>query len=72
VLELSNVDGAASELISVDLHPKNPQVGKKVITRSNRVLLEQDDARLIKEGEEVRTAHTFTAATHTASTLERF
>lgn len=62
VLELSNVDGAASEIVSVDLHPKNPQVGKKVITRSNRVLLEQDDAKLIKEGEEVR-KHTRTLKT---------
>lgn len=53
VLEIANVDGSASELVSVDLHPKNPAIGKKVITRSNRVLLEQDDAKLIKDGEEV-------------------
>ena len=30
VLELSNVDGSASVVVSVDLHPKNPAVGKKV------------------------------------------
>lgn len=61
VLELDNVDGAASELVSVDLHPKNPSVGKKVITRSNRVIIEQDDAKLIKDGEEVRTRTRHTA-----------
>lgn len=53
ILELSDVASDASEIISVDLHPKNPQVGQKVITRSNLVILEQDDASLIKEGEEV-------------------
>jgi len=37
----------------VDLHPKNKAVGSKTITRSARVILEQDDAKLIKDGEEV-------------------
>lgn len=54
LLVLSNFgDDSVPQVVSVDLHPKNPQVGTKVISRSPRVLLEQDDARLIKEGEEV-------------------
>lgn len=54
VLELDNVPASsATELVKVDLHPKNPSIGTKIVTRSNRVLLEQDDARLVKDGEEV-------------------
>lgn len=54
MLVLSNFgDDSVPQVASVDLHPKNPQIGTKVISRSSRVMLEQDDARLIKEGEEV-------------------
>jgi glutamyl/glutaminyl-tRNA synthetase len=61
VLEIDNLPD--SELVAVDLHPKNAAIGRKVVSRSNRVVLEQDDAKLIKDGEEVRT-HTYTH-THT-------
>ena len=37
----------------VDLHPKNKSVGKKAIIRSKLILIEQEDAQLIKDGEEV-------------------
>jgi glutamyl-tRNA synthetase len=50
------LDNAADidTVCTVDLHPKNAAVGRKAVTRSSRVLLEQDDAKLIKDGEEVR------------------
>ena len=54
VLELSNFGAeSAPQVALVDLHPKNKAVGSKTITRSARVILEQDDAKLIKDGEEV-------------------
>jgi len=53
---LTNFDGddSAPQVVEVPLHPKNAAVGSKAVTRSSKVLLEQDDAKLIKEGEEVR------------------
>jgi len=53
IIELDNFNAQQPEVVSVALHPKNPSVGKKAISRSSRVIIEQDDARLIKEGEEV-------------------
>jgi len=55
VLHLDNFDGDDSvpQVVEVALHPKNAAVGAKAITRSSKVILEQDDAQLIKEGEEV-------------------
>jgi hypothetical protein len=57
-LHLTNFDGddSAPQVVEVPLHPKNAAVGSKAVTRSSKVLLEQDDAKLIKEGEEVRNA----------------
>ncbi len=57
VLTLSNFGGddSAPEVVQVPLHPKNAAVGTKAITRTSKVIIEQDDARLIKDGEEVRT-----------------
>lgn len=42
-----------TEAITVDLHPKNKAVGSRVLTRSNRVYLEQDDAKSIADNEEI-------------------
>ena len=54
VLHLANFgDDSVPQVAMVDLHPKNKAVGSKTITRSARVILEQDDAKLIKDGEEV-------------------
>lgn len=47
------IDDAVAHVVQVDLHPKNPEIGKKAVSRSNKIILEQDDAKLIKEGEEV-------------------
>ena len=50
-LTLTGVSG--SECVSIDLHPKHPEYGQKVATRSATILIEQTDAQLIAEGEEV-------------------
>lgn len=52
VMRLLNVP-AALEVKAVDLHPKNPAVGKKSLVKSNTLLIEQDDAKLIKQDEEI-------------------
>ena len=56
-LTLSNFDGsdAVPQVVEVPLHPKNAAVGSKAITRTSKIIIEQDDARLIKDGEEVST-----------------
>jgi len=37
----------------VPRHKKNPDLGNKVITYLHRIFIEGDDAKLIKDGEEV-------------------
>jgi glutamyl-tRNA synthetase len=53
LLELSGADVPNFAAVTVDSHPKNKSVGTKVITRSNSIYLEQDDAKSVKENEEV-------------------
>ena len=65
VLHLANFgDDSVPQVAMVDLHPKNKAVGSKTITRSSRVILEQDDAKLIKDGEEVSTSQHTSLAFH--------
>ena len=37
----------------VQLHPAKPEMGTRVMRRSNRLFLEKDDAAMLKVGEEV-------------------
>lgn len=41
------------EYVSVQLHPKHPDIGTKLVGRSNTIIIEQDDAILIQDNEEV-------------------
>jgi glutamyl-tRNA synthetase len=41
------------ELADIDLHPKNPEVGKKKSLRTGRIYIESVDAHEIADGEEV-------------------
>jgi bifunctional glutamyl/prolyl-tRNA synthetase len=47
------LDQAKDEQTQVNLHPKDPAVGQKPLWYSPNVLLEQDDAQLIKPGDTV-------------------
>eukprot|EP00051_Salpingoeca_urceolata_P028061 m.484725 g.484725 ORF g.484725 m.484725 type:complete len:1461 (+) comp23523_c0_seq1:124-4506(+) len=48
------VDGISSpELVDFDLHPKDPSIGQKKILRTPTILLEQEDADVLKEGSTV-------------------
>lgn len=42
-----------AEYVTVPRHPKNPSVGSKLQARSDSILLEQADAALLADGEEV-------------------
>jgi glutamyl-tRNA synthetase len=53
VLEEELVD----KRLEVDLHPKYPALGKKVVTVSSRMQIEQEDACLIGDGEEITMLH---------------
>ena len=55
-LELED-NGEACRTLDVDLHPKHPALGKRQLTFSRRLLIEQEDARLIQIGEEVTLLH---------------
>ena len=44
---------AAAEQVVMPQHPKNPAVGKKIQTRAKRIWIDQADAQVIKDGEEV-------------------
>ncbi|XP_060805347.1 bifunctional glutamate/proline--tRNA ligase [Amyelois transitella] len=47
-----NLKGVTSDSsLSVALHPKNPEVGTKTIWVSKRLLIDQADAKTLKEGE---------------------
>lgn len=48
-----NVKGAMEAVDTSDAHPKNPEVGKRNVWKSTRVFVEEDDAVLFKEGENV-------------------
>lgn len=45
---------AALELTSAPKHKKNPDVGTKVVYKTNRIFIDQADARALSQGEEVR------------------
>lgn len=45
------VKNVKSEKLEVPKHPKNEEVGKKVIWRHSRVLIDYIDAELLKENE---------------------
>ena len=53
VFKLTNYAASKVEVSTIDAHPKNPKVGKKSLTKSCTLLLEQDDAQLIDQNEEV-------------------
>ena len=56
ILELS--DGPATETGHLDLlHPKNPELGKKLVLTYKRIMLEFDDAKNIEAGEEITLIH---------------
>jgi glutamyl/glutaminyl-tRNA synthetase len=39
--------------VLINVHPSKPEMGQRVLRRSNQIYLEGDDAQLFKEGEEV-------------------
>lgn len=43
----------ALELTSAPKHKKNPDVGTKVVYKTNRIFIDQADARALSQGEEV-------------------
>lgn len=47
------------ELLTIPKHKKNPDVGSKTLYRTSSILIDQDDAQALSEGEEVRSAHVF-------------
>lgn len=60
-LELNPVSvylhGNDSSAITVPLHPKNPDVGSKTVHVSNKMLIDQVDAKALKEGENATFVH---------------
>ncbi|XP_047034178.1 bifunctional glutamate/proline--tRNA ligase isoform X1 [Helicoverpa zea] len=46
-----NLKGVSESTLTVALHPKNPDVGTKSVWVSNRLLIDQVDAKTLKEGE---------------------
>uniref|UniRef100_A0A2A4J4S7 Bifunctional glutamate/proline--tRNA ligase n=1 Tax=Heliothis virescens TaxID=7102 RepID=A0A2A4J4S7_HELVI len=46
-----NLKGVSESTLTVALHPKNPDVGNKSVWVSNRLLIDQVDAKTLKEGE---------------------
>jgi len=49
-----HLDGPASpETIEVPRHKQNEALGKKKIVKSNKVFIEQEDAKLLKDGNEI-------------------
>jgi glutamyl-tRNA synthetase len=49
-----NISGGPAdvEFVSRPSHPKDPEVGTKLVARSSKLIIEQTDARLLSEGEE--------------------
>jgi hypothetical protein len=49
------VTNIGSEIIAVDIpvHPQKPELGSRVVRRFHKVLVENEDIVLVKEGEEV-------------------
>lgn len=50
-LRINNVSGVTT--VKCPLHPKNDSLGEKIIQCSNIILLEEEDAKAIKENEEI-------------------
>jgi len=50
---ITNMDISTSSVVSVQIHPQKPELGYRAMRRSNRLLLEGEDAVLLREGEEV-------------------
>lgn len=48
-----HVNGATESVIQVAAHPKNPDIGMRNTWTANKIFVEQDDASLFKEGENV-------------------
>eukprot|EP00096_Caligus_rogercresseyi_P003966 TRINITY_DN1801_c0_g1_i1.p1 TRINITY_DN1801_c0_g1~~TRINITY_DN1801_c0_g1_i1.p1 ORF type:complete len:1654 (+),score=500.98 TRINITY_DN1801_c0_g1_i1:395-4963(+) len=46
-----HIQGLKEESLEVDRHPKNPEVGKKSLWRSSRVIIDGLDAEALKENE---------------------
>ncbi|KOB65992.1 Bifunctional aminoacyl-tRNA synthetase [Operophtera brumata] len=51
-----NLKGVADSTLTVALHPKNPDVGTKTVHVSKRLLIDQVDAKALKEGENATAA----------------
>jgi glutamyl-tRNA synthetase len=47
------IDGVDDDIVSVALHPSNPNLGTRVMRRGTQVLLDNDDASLLKVGEDI-------------------
>lgn len=50
-----NINGASEPVMmqTVPLHPKNKDVGSKVVAFGNKVFIEKDDAATLEENEEI-------------------
>lgn len=46
-----NLKGVSESTLNVALHPKNPDVGSKTVHVAGRLLIDQVDAKTLKEGE---------------------
>ncbi|KAJ8713866.1 hypothetical protein PYW08_007486 [Mythimna loreyi] len=46
-----NLKGVSESVLTVALHPKNPDVGSKSVNVSSKLLIDQVDAKTLKEGE---------------------
>lgn len=55
-VELIGGDGVPTASFAKDIpcHKKNPSLGNKKVYYSNKLFVEQDDARTFEEGEEVQ------------------
>lgn len=46
-----NLKGVTESTLPVALHPKNPDIGTKIVQVAPRLLIDQADAKTLKEGE---------------------
>jgi glutamyl-tRNA synthetase len=53
IVNITNYPYQAFEIVSVPLHPKNPKGAHKALVRSNTIIIEQDDAKLLTKDMEV-------------------
>jgi glutamyl-tRNA synthetase len=63
---------AEVEYTTVPKHKKNPEVGVKTLFKGNRLLINQEDALAVKEGEEVCFQHPWNMLQHACNTSSAF